>query len=100
MTGTAPDAVADPARMRWTAPPTTELRLTAEGPHDQPSPALGTLIDLNVLGPGDGGARPEMASTITRSPTLQGKERQAVLRRALVHMARHFGCVWAEEDLL
>lgn len=28
------------------------------------------------------------------------QERQAVLRRALVHMAQHFGYVWAEEELL
>jgi hypothetical protein len=95
-----PDAVVDPARMRWSAPPTTELRLSAEGPHDQPSPGLGTLIDLEALGPGEDGVRPEMAVTITRSPTMHREERQAVLRRALVHMARHFGYVWAEEELL
>jgi hypothetical protein len=53
--GSLPDAVADPARMRWSAPPTTELRLSAEGPHDQPSPGLGTLIDLEALGPGEEG---------------------------------------------
>ncbi|MFJ7949217.1 hypothetical protein ACIQ6K_37270 [Streptomyces sp. NPDC096354] len=41
-----------------------------------------------------------MAITITRSPTMHRPERQAVLRRALVHMARHFGYVWAEEELL
>ncbi|MFD7407674.1 hypothetical protein ACFV7R_34565 [Streptomyces sp. NPDC059866] len=33
-------------------------------------------------------------------PTMHRQERQAVLRRALVHMARHFGYVWAEEELL
>ncbi|MER5917206.1 RNA-binding domain-containing protein [Streptomyces sp. NPDC001982] len=97
---TLPDAVVDPARMRWSAPPTTELRLSAEGTHDQPSPGLGTLIDLEALGPGEDNVRPEMAVTITRSPTMQRQERQAVLRRALVHMARHFGYVWAEEELL
>ncbi|MFE2828596.1 RNA-binding domain-containing protein [Streptomyces sp. NPDC059271] len=97
---TLPDAVADPARMQWSGPPTTELRLSAEGPHDQPSPGLGTLIDLEALGPGEDGVRSEMAVTITRSPTMPRQERQAVLRRALVHMARHFGYVWAEEELL
>ncbi|MGW2563872.1 hypothetical protein ACWCXB_32550 [Streptomyces sp. NPDC001514] len=97
---TLPDAVVDPARMQWSAPPTTELRLSAEGPHDQPSPGLGTLIDLEALGPGEDGVRSEMAITITRSPTMHRPERQAVLRRALVHMARHFGYVWAEEELL
>jgi hypothetical protein len=97
---TLPDAVVDPARMRWSAPPTTELRLSAEGPHDQPSPGLGTLIDLNALGPGEDNVRPEMAVTITRSPIMHHQERQTVLRRALVYMARHFGYVWAEEDLL
>lgn len=97
---TLPDAVVDTARMRWSAPPTTELRLSAEGPHDQPSPGLGTLIDLNALGPGEDSIRPEMAVTITRSPIMHHQERQTVLRRALVHMARHFGYVWAEEDLL
>ncbi|MEU0256235.1 hypothetical protein ABZ299_27935 [Streptomyces sp. NPDC006184] len=97
---TLPDAIVDPARMRWSAPPTTELRLSAEGPHDQPSPGLGTLIDLNALGPGEDNIRPEMAVTITRSPIMHHQERQTVLRRALVHMARHFGYVWAEEDLL
>ncbi|MFB8760706.1 RNA-binding domain-containing protein [Streptomyces nigra] len=95
-----PDAIVDPARMRWSAPPTTELRLSAEGPHDQPSPGLGALIDLEALGPGEDQVRPEMAVTITRSPVMHRRERQAVLRRALVHMARHFGYVWAEEELL
>jgi len=97
---TLPDAVTDPARMQWSAPPTTELRLSAEGPHDRPSPGLATLIDLEALGPGEDGVRPEMAVTITRSPTMHRQERQAVLRRALVHMARHFGHVWATEELL
>lgn len=97
---TLPGAVADPARMRWSAPPTTELRLSAEGPHDQPSPGLATLIDLEALGPGEGGIRPEMAVTITRSPLMNRQERQAVLRRALVHMVRHFGHVWAKEEAL
>ncbi|MER6471549.1 RNA-binding domain-containing protein [Streptomyces collinus] len=97
---TLSDAVTDPARMRWAAPPTTELRLSAEGPHDQPSPGLGALIDLDALGPGESGVRPEMAITITRSPTMQRQEPQALLRRALVHMARHFGHVWADEELL
>ncbi|MER5698786.1 RNA-binding domain-containing protein [Streptomyces mirabilis] len=97
---TLPDAVVDPVRMRWSAPPTTELRLSAEGPHDQPSPGLGTLIDLEALGPGEDNIRPEMAVTITRSPIMHNEERQAVLRRALVHMARHFGYVWAKEELL
>ncbi|MGW1878735.1 hypothetical protein [Streptomyces sp. NPDC001975] len=71
---TLPDAVVDPARMRWCAPPTTELRLSVEGPHDQPSPGLGTLIDLEALGPGEDNVRPEMAVTITRSPTMQRQE--------------------------
>lgn len=97
---TLPEAVVDPARMQWSAPPITELRLSAESPHDQPSPGLGTLIDLEALGPGEDGGRPEMAITITKSPTMHRQERQAVLRRALVHMARHFGHVWAEEELL
>ncbi|MFF8431735.1 hypothetical protein ACF07Y_42750 [Streptomyces sp. NPDC016566] len=95
-----PDAVADPARTRWAAPPTTELRLSAEGPHDQPSPGLGTLIDLKALGPAEDGVRPEMAITVTRSPTMQRQHRQALLRRALVSMARSFGYVRAEEELL
>ncbi|MFE0349514.1 hypothetical protein [Streptomyces griseoluteus] len=41
-----------------------------------------------------------MAITITASPTMHRQERRAVLRRALVHMTRHFGHVWAEEELL
>lgn len=97
---TLPHAIVDPARMRWSAPPTTELRLSAEGSHDRPSPALGTLIDLEALGPGEDNIRPEMAVTVTRSPVMHHQERQTVLRRALVHMARHFGYVWAEEELL
>ncbi|MEU1596635.1 hypothetical protein ABZ468_28225 [Streptomyces sp. NPDC005708] len=43
--------------------------------------------------------RPEMAITITRSPVIHHQERQAVPRRALVYTARHFGYVWAEEEL-
>lgn len=86
--------------MRWAGAPTVELRLSAEGPHDRPRPDLRTLIDLSGLGPTDRNALPEMAVTITAIPGLEHKERQSLLRRALVYMAHSFGFVEADEELL
>lgn len=90
----------DPDQMQWAGAPTIELRLSAEGPHDQPRPDLGTLIDLSPLGPTDRGVLPEMAVTITAVPALKDKERQPLLRRALVYMAHSFGFVEADEEVL
>ncbi|MET9039875.1 hypothetical protein [Streptomyces mirabilis] len=90
----------DPGQMRWAGAPTVELRLSAEGPHDRPRPDLRTLIDLSGLGPTDRNALPEMAVTITAIPGLEHKERQSLLRRALVYMAHSFGFVEADEELL
>ncbi|MFD5762928.1 RNA-binding domain-containing protein [Streptomyces sp. NPDC127044] len=90
----------DPVQMRWAGAPTVELRLSAEGPHDRPRPDLGTLIDLSGFGPTDRSVLPEMAVTITVTPSLERKERQSLLRRALVYMAHSFGFVEADEELL
>ncbi|EDY52718.1 hypothetical protein SSCG_05746 [Streptomyces clavuligerus] len=96
-----PDVVGDPAALAWTAPPTTELRMTCERPAESGVlPILDTLIDLTPLGARDGSALSRMAVTITAAPTMDRRERQALLRHALVHMAREFGYVDAEVDLL
>lgn len=93
-----PAATCDVTKMRWAGAPTVELRLSAEGPHDQPRVDLGTLIDLSVLGQTDRSSLPEMAVTITVSPMLEHAERQRLLRRALVHMLQGFGYVEADEQ--
>ncbi|MGI5518394.1 hypothetical protein [Streptomyces sp. CA-106131] len=85
-TETLPDAVVDPARMRWSAPPTTELRLSAEGPHDQPSPGLGTLIDLEALGP-------ERMASGRRWPSRSPDRPSCTARSARPFCAGHW-CTW------
>ncbi|MFC7261491.1 alpha/beta fold hydrolase [Streptomyces lutosisoli] len=95
-----PAAACDVTTMRWAGPPTVELRVSAEGPHDQPRANLDTLIDLSETGPTDRSSLPEMAVTITVSPMLADTERRQVLRRALVRMLQGFGYVEADEHLL
>ncbi|MFE2271436.1 RNA-binding domain-containing protein [Streptomyces lavendulae] len=96
-----PDLIGDPAGLSWAAPPTTELRMTCEQPADNGVLAdLDSLIDLASLGTNDGGTRSRMAVTITVAPAMGRAERQSLLREALVHMAREFGYVDAEVDLL
>ncbi|WP_406131501.1 hypothetical protein [Streptomyces sp. NBC_00989] len=94
-----PAVACDATTMRWAGPPTVELRVSAEGPHDQPRANLDTLIDLGEVGPTDRNSLPEMAVTITVSPTLEDTERRKVLRRALVRMLRGFGYFEADEHL-
>ncbi|MFH9554701.1 hypothetical protein [Streptomyces sp. NPDC017435] len=95
-----PAAACDVTTMRWAGPPTVELRVSAEGPHDQPRANLDTLIDLSEAGPTDRTSLPEMAVTITASPMLADTERRQVLRRALMRMLHGFGYVEADEHLL
>ncbi|WP_405533778.1 hypothetical protein OG592_42890 (plasmid) [Streptomyces avidinii] len=96
-----PDVVGDPASLKWAAPPTTELRMTCEQPADNGVlPDLDSLVDLASLGTNDGGTRSRMAVTITAAPAMGRAERQSLLREALVHMAREFGYVDTEVDLL
>lgn len=94
-----PAAVCEATMMRWAGPPTVELRMSAEGPHDQPRPALDTLIDFGEVGPTDRNSLSEMAVTITVSPMLEDTERRKVLRRALVRMLGRFGYFEADEHL-
>ncbi|MEU6231156.1 alpha/beta fold hydrolase [Streptomyces sp. NPDC047042] len=95
-----PTAICDATTMRWAGPPTVELRMSAEGPHDQPRANLDTLIDLGEVGPTDRNSLSEMAVTITVSPMVEDTERRQVLRRALVRMLRRFGYFEADEHLL
>ncbi|WP_328965587.1 RNA-binding domain-containing protein [Streptomyces virginiae] len=96
-----PDLVGDPATLAWAGPPTTELRMTCEQPAENGVlPVLDTLVDLAPLGTNDGDTRSRMAVTITTAPAMDRRERQSLLREALVHMARQFGYVDAETDLL
>ncbi|MET7608969.1 hypothetical protein [Streptomyces avermitilis] len=96
-----PDAVGDPTGLPWAAPPTTELRITCEQPADNGVlPVLDTLVDLTALGTSDRGPRSQLAVTITAVPAMGRRERQSLLREALVYMALQFGYVDAEADLL
>ncbi|MGW7610114.1 hypothetical protein ACWGKW_23110 [Streptomyces sp. NPDC054766] len=96
-----PGLVGDPARLRWAAPPTTELRMTCERPADNGAlPALGTLVDLALLDVGYDGGRSCMAVTVTASPAMGCRERRSLMRQALVRMALEFGYVDAGVDLL
>ncbi|WGD45134.1 AlbA family DNA-binding domain-containing protein [Streptomyces cathayae] len=96
-----PAVFGDPAVRRWAAPPTTELRLSAERYDDSGvTPALASFVDFGRLGPGGRGSRQEMAVTITAEPSMRRAERQDVMRRAVVHMAQAFGYVHAEAGLL
>lgn len=96
-----PDVVGDPVELSWAAPPTTELRMTCERPADNGVlPALDSLVDLAPLGSNDSGTRSQMAVTITAAPAMGHAERQSRLREALVHMARQYGYVDADVDLL
>lgn len=63
-------------------------------------PDLDTHVDLTPLGPTDGRSRSRMAVTITTAPAMVRAERQRLLREALVYMARQFGYVDAEVDVL
>ncbi|MFI6689482.1 RNA-binding domain-containing protein [Streptomyces sp. NPDC050485] len=96
-----PDVVGEPAGLWWAAPPTTELRMTCEQPAENGVlPDLDTLVDLAPLGANDGGTRSRMAVAIAAAPVMDRADRQSLLREALVHMAREFGYVDAEMDLL
>lgn len=97
-----PDVVGDQSGLRWAGPPTAELRMTCEQPAENGAlPALAQLVDLAPLGDNDdGGGRPGMAVTITAAPAMGRAERQNLMRQALVHMAREFGYVDAEAELL
>ncbi|UXX97443.1 hypothetical protein N7U49_47475 [Streptomyces sp. AD2-2] len=96
-----PEAVGASAGLSWAAPPTTELRITCEQPADNGVlPGLDTLVDLTVLGTSDRGPRPQLAVTVTAAPAMDHKTRQSLLREALVYMAREFGYIDAEADLL
>jgi hypothetical protein len=96
-----PAVFGDPAVRRWAAPPTTELRLSAER-YDviEVPPALSSVVDFGPLGPGGRGSRQEMAVTITADPSMRRAERQDLMRRAVVHMAQAFGYIQAEAGLL
>lgn len=96
-----PDAIGDQAGLSWPATPTTELRMTCEQPADNGVlPDLDKHVDLTPLCPTDGGSRSRMAVTITTAPAMIRAERQRLVREALVYMARQFGYVDAEVDVL
>ncbi|MFI6808907.1 RNA-binding domain-containing protein [Streptomyces luteogriseus] len=96
-----PAVFGDPALRRWAAPPTTELRLSAERYDDvDVTPTLSSFVDFSPLGPGGRSSRQEMAVTITAEPSMRRVERQDMVRRAVVHMAQAFGHVHAEAGLL
>lgn len=90
-----------PAAMRWSYPPTVELRLTAEARYDGSpyrQPELGDYINMSSLGQTDRDQIREMAVTITALPQLTPDERRAQARKALMYMARQFGFLEAAED--
>jgi len=96
-----PAIVGNLSTLRWAAPPTTELRLTCEQSAPNGAlPTLDTFIDLEPFGPIDRGGRSTLAITVTAAPAMDRTERHDLLRQALVRMAREFGYVDAEVELL
>jgi hypothetical protein len=96
-----PAVFGDSSVRHWTAPPTTELRLSVERHDDSGvTPALSSFVDFEPLGPGGRDSLREMAVTITAEPSMPRDERQEVMRRAVAHMAQAFGYVQAETGLL
>ncbi|WP_433272234.1 right-handed parallel beta-helix repeat-containing protein [Actinosynnema sp. CS-041913] len=83
----------DPRVLRWTAPPTVELRLTAE----RAAVPLDDLVDFSSLGARTGGPLTELAVTITAPPRLTPADRAAQTRRAVVHLLRASGFLDAAE---
>lgn len=93
-----PEALGTPD-LRWSAPPTSELRLSSERPEPNGvRPPLASCLDLTPFG--DGEDRQGMAVTVTAPPRLAAGERRDLLQQALVHMARSFGYVDADLDAL
>lgn len=95
-----PNAVGDPSVMRWAAPPTIELRLSAES-----LPGMGLARPRRTDRPQSArphrpGPAPEMAVTVTAPPLMERRERQSLLRHALARMTGQFGHVQAAEELL
>jgi hypothetical protein len=93
----------DPGAMHWLAPPTVELRLTAEQPPDSTSEAYTTLddyINLGPLGHSDRSPLREVAVTLTTPPLLDPHGRRSQCSQALTYMAQHFGYLDATEDQL
>ncbi|MFE2561607.1 hypothetical protein ACFXGT_37485 [Streptomyces sp. NPDC059352] len=86
--------------LRWSAPPTIELRLSSERPAPNGVlPPLAQVLDLTSFGDGED-HRPGMAVMITATPRLDDEERRDLLRQALVHMARAFGYIDADLEAL
>ena len=97
-----PSVIADdPAGMRWSYPPTVELRITAEARYDgtpRRQPELSDYIDMSPLGHSDRRQIREMAVTITAPPQLSSDERRSETRKALTYMVRQFGFLDADEE--
>ncbi|MEV4333646.1 RNA-binding domain-containing protein [Streptomyces sp. NPDC049597] len=94
-----PEAIGTPG-LRWSAPPTSELRLSSERPEPNGVlPPLVSALDLTPFGDGED-HRQSMAVTITATPRMAANQRRNLLRQALVHMARAFGYVDADLDAL
>ncbi|RKT56142.1 right-handed parallel beta-helix repeat-containing protein [Saccharothrix australiensis] len=78
----------DPRALRWAAPPTVELSLTADRPDAVP---LADVVDLASLGDRAGGPPNGLAVTVTAPARLPPADRAAHTRRALVHVLRAAG---------
>lgn len=91
---------AESATMRWTSPPTVEIRLSTEdlGNTTGPPPLLTDMIDFTPFGTSDRTALVEMAVTITAPPRLTADARRDLTRQAIEHMAHGFGFLDATED--
>jgi len=89
----------DPRALRWAAPPTVELRLSAEPEHGTsgaPRP-LDNLVDFSPLGDRIGEPLSEMAVTITAPLQMSPEARETQTRQAIIHMIRAFGFLDATE---
>lgn len=97
-----PSAITDePASLEWMAPPTTELRMSAEQRHDDrtdPKPVLADYVNMDAFGFTDRAQPDEMAVTIFASPRLDVARRAELTREAVVFMGRSFGYLDVTED--
>jgi hypothetical protein len=84
--------VPDPYNRPWTAPPTVELRMTAEQQHEpaRRAPRLPDLIEFAELDELSNDHLAEMAVTVTAPPRLTDSERRNLTEQAMTYMGESF----------
>ncbi len=84
----------DPTSFEWFAPPTTDLRMSAEHRHNDtadPKPVLADFVDMDAFGFTDRAKPDEMSVTIVAPPRLSTACRAELTRKAVVFMGMSFG---------